>query len=104
MASEQETPTTEESNETILSILAMLGGLGIVMMVVAAGIGVMWQNADSGLIGLFVMAGAGFLIAAVGGWVIVVRPHESFDDINQPLYHGHHHEEDHVEADAHAEH
>ncbi|GAB5491459.1 MAG: hypothetical protein Phog2KO_16740 [Phototrophicaceae bacterium] len=105
MASEQETQTTTEaSNETALSILAMLGGLGITLMVVAAGVGVVWTNADSGLIGLIVMAGAGFLIAAIAGWVIVVRPHENFDDINEPMYHGHHHEEDHAEDDAHAEH
>ena len=107
MASEQETQTTvETSNETVLSILAMLGGLGITLMVVAAGVGVVWENADSGLIGLIVMAGAGFLVASVGGWVMVVRPHENFDDISQPLYHGHHHEEDHAEDDddSHTEH
>ncbi len=106
MASEQETQNTTDtsSNENVLSILAMLGGLGIVLMVVAAGVGVVWENADSGLIGLFVMAGVGFLVTSVAGWVIVVRPHENFDDINEPLYHGHHHEEDHAEDDAHAEH
>lgn len=106
MASEQEIQTTvETSNETALSILAMLGGLGITLMVVAAGVGVVWENADSGLIGLIVMAGAGFLAIAIAGWVIIVRPHENFDDINEPMYHGHHHEEDHAEEDdAHAEH
>ena len=99
MASENETQsTTETSNETALSILAMVGGLGIMLMVVAAGVGVVWENADSGLIGLIVMIGAGLLVSGVGGWVIVVRPHENFDDINEPMYHGHHHDE-HEDSD-----
>ncbi|MGJ3238270.1 MAG: hypothetical protein ACFE0Q_06150 [Anaerolineae bacterium] len=84
----------EQNNENTLTILAMVGGLGITMMLVAAGIGVVWENADSGLIGLIVLIGAGLLVAAIGGWVIVVRPHEHIDDINQPMYHGHHHDDD----------
>ncbi|MGB7340968.1 MAG: hypothetical protein WBC91_18870 [Phototrophicaceae bacterium] len=96
MASEQEIQiTAEASNETPLAILAMIGGLGIITMVVAAGVGVVWENADSALIGLFLMAGFGFIVASVGGWVIVERPHENFDDINQGIYHGHHHDDDH---------
>lgn len=96
MASEQEIQTTSEqtSNETVLTILAMIGGLGIVTMVIAAAIGVVWENADSGLIGVFVMAGFGLIVAGVGGWVIVERPYENFDDISQANYHGHHHEEE----------
>lgn len=101
MASEQNTSENNTaSNETALGILAMLGGFGITVMVVAAGVGVVWENADSGLIGLFVMAGLGLLVAAIAGWVIVVRPHENFDDINEPMYHGHHHDDDHAD-DAH---
>ncbi|MEM9951203.1 MAG: hypothetical protein AAF846_06380 [Chloroflexota bacterium] len=100
MASEQDIQTTEQtSNESVLTILSMLGGLGITTMVVAAGIGVVWENADSGLIGLFVMAGFGLLVAGVGGWVIVERPYEDFDDINQPNYHGHHHDDEHHNED-----
>lgn len=100
MASEQETQiTTEVSNEPVLTILAMIGGLGITTMVVAAGVGVVWENADSALIGLFLMAGFGLIVAGVGGWVIVERPHENFDDISQGIYHGHHHDDDHAHVD-----
>lgn len=95
MASEQETQnTTESNNEGALTILAMLAGLGITIMVVAAGYGVVMENADSGIIGLFTLAGAGLLVAGIAGWVIVVRPHENIDDITVANYHGHHHDDD----------
>ena len=93
MASEQNTPESNDSNQSVLSLLAMMGGFGIFMIVVAAGTGVVWENADSGLIGLFAMIGAGLLIAAIGGWVINVKPYENFDDISVPMYHGHHHDD-----------
>lgn len=97
MASEQDVQVTEQTDNkaTVLTILSMIGGLGITTMVVAAGIGVVWENADSGLIGMFVMGGLALLVASIGGWVIVERPHENFDDINQPMYHGHHHDDHH---------
>lgn len=107
MASEQETQETNTTNnESVLTILSMVGGLGITAMVVAAGIGVVWDNADTALIGLFVMAGAGLLVASIGGWAIVTRPHENIDDITVAKYHGHHHDDhdDHAEDDSHAEH
>lgn len=95
MASEQETQnTTESNNEGVLTILAMLAGLGITIMVVATGYGVVMENADSGIIGLFTLAGAGLLVAGIAGWVIVVRPHENIDDITVANYHGHHHDDD----------
>ena len=106
MASEQETQsTTENNNESILSILAMLGGLGIIVMVGATGYGVVMDNADSGIIGMFLMAGAGLLAAGIAGWVIVVRPHENIDDISVGTYHGHHHDDHDDHADeSHSEH
>jgi ABC-type nickel/cobalt efflux system permease component RcnA len=94
-----ETETTKASEST-LTILAMLGGLGIVAMVVAAGIGVVLPEIDSGLVSLIVLAGAGFLVTSIGGWVIATRPYENFDDITVAQYHGHHHEEHHEEEAA----
>lgn len=96
MASEHETQITveETSNETALMLLSMLGGVGIFAMVIALGVGVVWENADSGLIGLIVMVGAALLAVSVGGWVIVTRPYENFDDITVGNYHGHHHDDD----------
>jgi len=94
--------TKQEISESLLVGLSMLGGLGITMMVVAAGIGVVVSDVDSGLIGLTVLVGAALLVAAIGGWVIAVRPYENFDDINVPMDTGHHHDDDHHEEDEHS--
>ncbi|MEL7434280.1 MAG: hypothetical protein AAFN11_10075 [Chloroflexota bacterium] len=97
MASENEAQTSveETANETTLMLLSMLGGVGIFAMVIALGVGVVWADADSELIGLVVMIGAALLAVSVGGWVIVTRPYENFDDITVANYHGHHHDDDH---------
>lgn len=105
MATETHEPeeTTQEISENLLVGLSMLGGLGITMMVVAAGIGVVVSDVDSGLIGLTVLVGAALLVAGIGGWVIAVRPYAHFDDINVPMDTGHHHhDEDHDEEDEHS--
>lgn len=90
--------------------LAMAGGIGLTMMMLALGIGVArGDNADMGLIsGLFIVGLLLFLTGVIG-WVAAVRPFERFDDINVPQYHGHHeHASDHGQAivvstpDAHA--
>lgn len=106
MASEQETQnTTETNNESTLTLLAMIGGLGVVTMVVAAGVGVVLENVDTAIVGLFVMAGFGLLVAGIAGWFIVVRPLENIDDITVPKYHGHHHEDhDGHGDDSHSDH
>ena len=82
-----------QPSETTKTGMAMLGGLGVTLMMVGAGIGVVLPDVDSQIIGLIVLLGAGLLGVAVAGWVISVRPHEHFDDINVPIYHGHHHED-----------
>lgn len=87
--------TKQEPSEGTLMGLAMIGGLGITLMVLAAGIGVVLPNADSGLAGLVTLVGLGLLITGVGGWVIVVRPYENFDDITIPAPDEHHHDEEH---------
>lgn len=99
MSSEQETKPAVSQN--VLYGLAMVGGVGMTLMIVAAGIGVVLPDADSSLVALFVVLGVGLLIASVGGWVIATRPYENFDDITVPQYHGHHHEEAHEEAEKH---
>ncbi len=102
MATETQDPqeTTQESNQNLLVGLSMLGGLGITIMVVAAAIGVVVTDVDSGVVGLSVLVGAALLVASIGGWIIAERPHEHFDDINVPQYTGHHHDEEHGD-DAH---
>lgn len=71
----------------------MIGGAGIVTMIAGAMIGVVLPDVDSAAIGLLILAGGGALIAAIAGWVGVVQPYTKFDDITQPMYHGHHHDE-----------
>jgi hypothetical protein len=95
VASEPETQETkEESREGVLTGIALIGGLGITMMVLAAGIGVVLPDADSAFAGLITLIGLGLLVTSIGGWVILVRPYENFDDISIPLDEGHHHGEE----------
>lgn len=101
MSSENEnnngTEVQEKISGNVLYGLAMVGGIGMTLMIVAAAFGVV-GSLDSGMVGLLVVLGTGLLIASVGGWVIATRPYEHFDDITVPHYHGHHHEEAHEEA------
>lgn len=100
MASDtQEPQETQQPNEGLLTGLSMIGGIGITLIVVALAYGVVIETADSGLIGMLVLGGFGALVIAIGGWVAVTQPHRNFDDINQPMYHGHHHADD--ESDDH---
>jgi hypothetical protein len=103
VASENETKAAVSSN--VLYGLAMLGGLGLTLMIVAAGIGVVLPEVDSSFVGMIVALGFGLLVTGIGGWVIATRPFENFDDITVPQYHGHHethHEEIHTD-EAHQE-
>lgn len=100
----QETQEKEQAkvSDSVLTGISMLGGLGITLMMVAAGVGVVLPDAPSDIVGLVVALGAGLLVTSIAGWVIAVRPHENFDDINVPLYHGHHHDDEHSEdSDSH---
>jgi multisubunit Na+/H+ antiporter MnhB subunit len=99
VSSESQNETKPAVSQNVLYGLAMVGGLGLTLMIVAAGIGVLnLEDVDSSLVGLFVVLGLGLLIASIGGWVIATRPFENFDDITVAQYHGHHHEEHHEEA------
>ncbi|NWF68933.1 MAG: hypothetical protein HXY40_07595 [Chloroflexi bacterium] len=81
--------------------LALVGGLGVTLMCVAGGIGVIeGANADSGVIGLLFAGGLGLFIVGAAGWFFVEQPHKHFDDIEQPMYHGH---EEHHQDEAHGE-
>lgn len=83
----QETPQVSES---VTLGLSGLGGLGITIMIVAAGVGVIDPSIDSDLIGFWVVMGLFMLIGAIVAWFFVVQPHKNFDDINQPLVEEHH--------------
>ena len=90
---ETQEQTQPEISKSILTGISMIGGLGITLMMVAAGVGVVLPEAPSNIIGLIVALGVGLLITSVAGWIIAARPHEHFDDITVPQYHGHHHDE-----------
>ncbi|MDZ4670952.1 MAG: hypothetical protein SH821_08785 [Phototrophicales bacterium] len=99
MATETNTPAHNTGNNSLTLGLSLLGGLGMTLMIVGAGIGVIGgENADSTIVGIFVLSGLLMLISGIGAWLAVVRPWENFDDINEAHYHGHHHEEAHHEA------
>ena len=71
--------------------LSFVAGGGIICMVIAAGIGVVGgDSVDASGLNLLFALGAAALIAGILAWFLVVRPDLSFDDINQPMYHGHH--------------
>ncbi len=95
---------SHDTGQNSLTIsLALLAGLGLTLMIVAAGIGVIQgDSADGELLGLLFVGGIAALVVGGVAWGGVVRPWENFDDINQPLYHGHEHdhaEEDHAETE-----
>lgn len=102
MATETSNETTEtNNNDQLLTWIAMIGGVGITLIVVVLAIGVVNPNASGGAVGMGVLVGFALIATSVGAWVIIEQPHKDFDDINVPQYHGHHHEDDHAE-EAHA--
>lgn len=75
--------------------LSFCAGAGLTLMMVAVGIGVVQgEGADGGLLGILFVIGVGLLAAGIIAWFAVTQPHTHFDDINDPLYHGHDHEHD----------
>jgi hypothetical protein len=84
---------TEESRTSVILGLAFTAGLGFVLMAISLGVGVIQGNAaDSGSIGLLFAAGVALFIIGLVGWFAVAQPQKHFDDINVPLYTGHHDE------------
>ena len=74
--------------------LAMVGGAGMTLMILGAGIGVIYGaslGADAThQLGLAIVAGLLMLLLAIGFWLAWVRPFERFDDINIPAEPEHH--------------
>lgn len=98
MAGQNETTEREQHPQNAITLgFSMLAGLGVVLMMCGAALGVIQgEQADNNTIGLIVLAGALMFISGVGVWLAYVRPWETFDDINQPKYHGHHDHGDHA--------
>jgi hypothetical protein len=84
-------------NPVILG-LALVAGLGFILMMIALGIGVIQGSAaNSNAIGLLFASGLALFILGLVGWFATARPDKHFDDINVPQYTGHH-EEPHDDA------
>ncbi len=85
------------SNPVILG-LALVAGLGFILMMIALGVGVIQGDAaDGNAIGLLFAASLALFILGAVGWFTTARPDKHFDDINVPQYTGHH-EEHHDDA------
>ncbi len=73
--------------------LSFMAGGGIICMVIALGVGVVsGDSVDATALNLLFALGAAALIAGILAWFLVVRPDTHFDDINQPMFTGHHDE------------
>lgn len=96
--------TTKTDNPLTFG-MALTGGIGLVLMMVALGMGVVQgEGSSTETVGLLFLGGLALLIIGVGAWIAVTRPFAHFDDITQPKDTGHGHEShDHHEPEALAE-
>ena len=94
MTGENSKETATQPSRLTLYSLAMVGGLGLTLMLLAAMIGVIYGaklDAESThSLGLLLVSGLLLLIVAIGFWLGWVRPFERFDDINVPAEPEHH--------------
>ncbi len=85
-------------------VLAFIGGAGLILMMLALGIGVVQGDAANGsVMGITFVGGLILLALGIGGWIALVQPFKNFDDINVPQYTGHHDHEEHEKLEASAE-
>ncbi len=88
MKEEQGSDLTRQPSKFTLYCLAMVGGLGMTMMMAAVMIGVIYGGElaveSTHTLGLLLVSGLLLLVIAIGFWLGWVRPFERFDDINVP--------------------
>jgi hypothetical protein len=71
--------------------VAMVAGLGVILMIIALGVGViLGAAANSNTVGLLFAAGLVLFILGAVAWFAVVQPQKHFDDINKPAADDHH--------------
>lgn len=81
------------TNQTLVIGLAVVGGIGLTIMTIALAIGVIQgANASDTVISTLFFGGLVLLAGASFGWFGVTQPYKNFDDINVPHYTGHHDE------------
>jgi hypothetical protein len=71
--------------------LALAGGTGITLIIVALGAGVLYPDAPNTLLNLGLFSGIALLVLSIIAWAGVTQPFRHFDDIDQPLDDGHGH-------------
>jgi uncharacterized membrane protein len=82
-------PRGKLTNEEIA--LAFLIGLGMLLMIAAGLVGVMFgAAANASMYGILFLLGLLTFLAGLGLWIAIGRPWEQFDDINVPKDSGHH--------------
>jgi len=92
--------SNKQTSNPIAFGLALMAGIGLVLMILAGGIGVT-QSSDADPTLVSILFAAGLLVFASGviAWLAVVQPYRHFDDIDVPMdEHGHGHD-DHAPAD-----
>ncbi len=88
------TTDTDYSQKSIALGLAFVAGVGLTLMMLALGWGVVGgAEANGDAVGLMLAIGAALLVGGLITWIAVVQPHKNFDDINVPMYTGHHESE-----------
>ncbi len=86
----------QSPSQGVLTGLAMIGGLGIALIVVALGLGAAGVlSAESNTVGIGVLLGLMLLVFAIGGWLISAQPFRHFDNIDVPAPDEHHSHDDH---------
>ena len=75
--------------------LAYLTGLGVVLTIVALFLIALGTIENDDITTSLLIVGIAIIILGVGGWLLLVRPWERFDDLKTPRYTGH---EAHAEA------
>ena len=99
------TDNNKVSKDIVLG-LAFVTGIGLLLILGALAVGMIaGSEADSNLIRGLLVGGALLMITGIGAWLGYVQPFSHFDDINQPMYHGHdhhddHHDEEHAESES----
>lgn len=89
------TTSQKKLSNPLTLILALIAGLGLILMVVALALGVVQSAPDSLLIGGLFAIGLMLLVFGIGAWLVAVQPFRHFDDINVPKDIANHHGEPH---------
>ncbi len=95
----EETSTAHDTGNNALTLgMAGIAGTGFTLMMLAAAVGVIQgTDADSSTINLLFYGGAALFLSGAIAWGAIVRPWESFDDINIPFEDtSHPHAEEHL--------